>query len=172
MAEELDRARKEQERLQEELENTCEGIVTASKEFMSSWTLPNAACENMNATSAKLNGAFREVSNRRATHEAVCAEVKRASQRTSECKRKAMEAQESVVSHRERTRRVTNEHTSAEAAVNHSLGNLGCCVKVAAVATHSLTCGAPHRETMRYVVSNRSLNSSRRGRLNVKEYRL
>ena len=46
-----------------------------------------------------------------------------------------MEAHESVVSRKERTRRVTNEHTRAEAAVNHSLGNLGCCVKEAAAAT-------------------------------------
>ena len=36
VAEELDRAREEQERLQDELEFTCEGIVTASKEFTSS----------------------------------------------------------------------------------------------------------------------------------------
>ena len=86
VAEELDRAHKEQERSQDELEFTCEGIVTASKEFTSSWALHSAACENVNATSAKLNGAFREFSNRRATHEAVCAGVKRASQRTSECK--------------------------------------------------------------------------------------
>ena len=90
VAEELDRAHKEQERLQDELEFTCEDIVTASKEFTSSWALQNAARENENATSAKLNGAFREVSNRRATHEAVRAEVKRASQRTSECKRKPL----------------------------------------------------------------------------------
>ena len=144
VAEELDRAHKEQERLQDELEFTSESIVTASKEFTSSWALHNAACENVNETSANLNGAFREVSNRRATHEAVCAEVKRACQRTSECKRKAMEAHESVVSDKERTKRVTNEHTRAEAA--HSLGNLGCCVKEAAAATHSLTCGYRNRE--------------------------
>ena len=147
VAEELDRAHTEQERFQDELEFTCEGIVTASQEFTSSWALHNAACENVNATSAKLNGAFREVSNRRATHEAVCAEVKRASQRTSECKRKAMEAHDSVVSHKERTKRLTNEHTRAEAAVSHSLGNLCCCVKEAAAATHSLTCGERDRES-------------------------
>ena len=45
------------------------------------------------------------------------------------------------------TRRVTNEHTRAEAAVNHSLGNLGCCVREAAAATHSLTCGLLDRES-------------------------
>ena len=147
VAEELDRDHKVRERLQDELEFTCEGIVTASKEFTSSWALHNAACENVNATSEKLNGALREVSNRRRTHEAMCAEVKRASHRTSECKRKAMEAHQSVVSLRERTRRVTNENTRAEAAVNHTLGNLGCCVKEAAAATHSLTCGVLDRES-------------------------
>ena len=60
-----------------------------------------------------------------------------------------MEAHESVVSHRERTRRVAIEHTRAEAAVNHSLGNLGCCVKEAAAANHSLTCGVPESNEIR-----------------------
>ena len=44
---------------------------------------------------------------------------------TSELKRKATEAQEKMISHRERTRRITNEHARAEALVNNSLGNLG-----------------------------------------------
>ena len=48
VAEELDRAHKEQERLQYELEFICGGIVTASKEFTSSWALHNAACEIVN----------------------------------------------------------------------------------------------------------------------------
>ena len=39
-----------------------------------------------------LNGAFRKVSNCRATHEAICADVKKASQRTADLKRKATEA--------------------------------------------------------------------------------
>ena len=102
----------------------------------------NAACENVNVTSAKLNGAFREVRNQQRLKKPC----KKASQRTFECKRKAMEAHESVVSHSERTRRITHEHTRAEVVVNHSLGNLGCCVKEAAAATHSLTCGVPDRE--------------------------
>ena len=41
---------------------------------------------------------------------------------------------------------MTNDHTRAEAAVNYSLGNLGCCVKETAAAIHSLTCGIPDRE--------------------------
>ena len=88
VAEELDRAH----RLQDEPEFTCEGIVTASEEFTNCWVLHNAACEDVNNTTAKLNEAFRQVSIRRATHEATCAKVKKASQRTSELKRKATEA--------------------------------------------------------------------------------
>ena len=94
-------------------------------------------------TSAKLNGAFREVSNRRATHDATCAEVKKASQRTSELKRKATEAQENMISHRERIKKITNEHTRTEAAVNPSLEHLGWCVKETAAATRSQPCGKP-----------------------------
>ena len=89
-------------------------MLTASKEFTNCWALHNAACANANNTSAKLSGAFREVSNRRATHEATCAEVKKASQRTAEIKRKATEAHEKISSHRERSRRNTNEHTRSE----------------------------------------------------------
>ena len=54
--------------------------------------------------------------------------TKQVSQRISEFERKAMEAHESAVSHRERTRRVTNEHTRAEVALNQSLGIMGGCV--------------------------------------------
>ena len=74
-------------------------------------------------------------------------QVKKASQRTAELKRKATEAHEKTRSHRERCRRITNEHTRSEAAVNHSLGFLGWCVKETAAATHSLTCGVPDRES-------------------------
>ena len=52
-----------------------------------------------------------------------------------------------MISHRERTRRITNEHSRAEALVNNSLGTLGHCVRDAAAATHSLTCGALDRES-------------------------
>ena len=77
VADELDSAPKDQDRLQDELEFTCEGIVTATKEFTNCCALHNAACENVTVASANLNGAFRELSNRRATHEATCAEVKK-----------------------------------------------------------------------------------------------
>ena len=126
---------------------TCEGMVTASKAFRNCWSLHNPACASVHNTSAKLSAAFREVSNRRATHEATCVEVKKASQQTTDVKRKATEAHGKMSSHRERSWRVTNEHTSSEAAVNHSLGILGRCAKETAQATLSLTCGAPDRES-------------------------
>ena len=101
---------------------------------------------------------MREVGNPRAIHEAICAEVKKASQRTADLKRKATEAHKKTRSHRERCKIITNEHTRSEAAVNHSLGFLGLglmgwCVKETAAATHSLTCGVPDREStqMRYL---------------------
>ena len=55
-------------------------------------------------------------------------------------------SQEKKISHREHTRRINNEHVRAEALVN-SVGKLGSCVREAAAATHSLTCGVPDRES-------------------------
>ena len=55
VAEELDRAQKDQDRLQDELECSCEDLATASKEFSNCWAAHKAA-------SAKLSSAFREVS--------------------------------------------------------------------------------------------------------------
>ena len=66
--------------------------------------------------------------------------------RTSELKRKTMDAHESMISHIERTKRIANEHAKAEVPVNNDLENLGCCVKEEAAATNSLTCGVPDRE--------------------------
>ena len=48
----------------------CDDLAAATKDFSDCW----AAHE---ATSAKLCNAFREVCNRRATHEAICFEAKR-----------------------------------------------------------------------------------------------
>ena len=131
--EELDKAQKDQDRLQDELEFTCESMVTASKEFTNCW--PN------------LKGAFREVNNCRALHEETCADLKKACQRTAELKRKADDAHETTPSHRERCRRAAKEHAKSEAAVNPSLGCLGWLVKETAKSTHSLTCGVPDRES-------------------------
>ena len=48
VGEELDTAQKDQDRLQDELEFSCEGMVTASKEFTNCWAVHNAACANVN----------------------------------------------------------------------------------------------------------------------------
>ena len=85
VVEELDRAEKDQDRLQDELECTCEDLAIVSKEFSNCWATHEAA-------SAQLSSAFKEVSNRRATHEAICAVVRRAWHKTFELKRKATEA--------------------------------------------------------------------------------
>ena len=58
VGEELHRAQKDQDHLQDELEFTCEGMVTASKEFRNCWALHNAACADFNNTSSKLSGAL------------------------------------------------------------------------------------------------------------------
>ena len=92
------------------------------------------------------NGAFWEVTNCRALHEATCVDLKKACQRTVELKRKAAEAHERTRSHRERCRRATKEHTKSEAAINHSFGCLGWFVKETTNATHSVTCGVPDGE--------------------------
>ena len=118
--EELDRAQKDQDRLQDELEFTREGLVTAYEELANCWTLHNA---DVNSTSAD--------SNRRATHEATCASVKKASQRTACLKRTRAEANGKTRSHRESCSRITNGHTRSEAGA----------------ATHSPTCGVPDRES-------------------------
>ena len=56
------------------------------------------------------------------------------------------EVQEDVAAHRDRTRRVTNEHAKAEGHVNDGIGSLGRALQAAAKATHSLTCGVPDLE--------------------------
>ena len=57
VAEEVYRAQKDQDLPQDELEFTCEGMVTASKEFTTCWVQHNAACADVNNTSAKLSCA-------------------------------------------------------------------------------------------------------------------
>ena len=72
----------------------------------------------------------------------ICIEVKKACLKISELKRKATEVQENMISHRERTRIIANEHAIAEALVNNSMGNVECLVRA-----HTLTCGVPDRES-------------------------
>ena len=61
--------------------------------------------------------------------------------------RKAIELQEDLAAHRERTRRITNEHAWAEGHVNDGIGSLDKVLQAAARATHSLTSGVPDRES-------------------------
>ena len=136
--EELDRAQKDQDRVQDELEFTCEGMVTASKQFTSCWALHSAACANVNNTSAKLRGAFRgsQQSPSDPMKQSVLKRRRRAkgpAELKTQSLRKRMRK---TRSHRERRRRITNEHTRSGAAVNNSLGFMVRCVKETAAATH------------------------------------
>ena len=126
VASELDRAQKDQDRLEDELDCSCVDLATASREFSNCWATQEEA-------NAKLCIAFREICNRRAAHEVICVEARRARQKTI----KASEAQETQFSHREGTRSISNEHARAEALVNDGLGTLGQAVRDAAQATHS-----------------------------------
>ena len=139
MAEELECTLKEQSRLQDDLDSSSDALTAATKDFTDCW----AAHE---ATGVQPCHAFGEVSNRRAVHDELSVAAKQALQRTLEVKRKATDLQEDVAIHRERTRRITNEHARAEGHVNDGIGSLGKALQAAARATHSLTCGVPDRE--------------------------
>ena len=115
-------------------------MATAARKFSNNWAAQEAAI-------AKTSSAFREICNKRAAHEAIFVEARKAWQRTYDLKRKACEAQEHVLSHRERTRRFSNEHARTEGLVNDALASLGQAVRAAAQATHSLTCGVRDRES-------------------------
>ena len=107
VAEELKRIQRDQGRLQDDLDCSCDGLAVATKDVSDC----RAAHE---ARGVKLCNAFREVCNRRATHEVICVEAKKALHRTLEIKRKASEVEEGLSTHRERTRRISNEHARAE----------------------------------------------------------
>ena len=124
-----------QGRLQDDLDCLCDALTAATKQFSDYW----AAHE---ATGVKLCSAFREVCNRRAAHEEICVGAKKALHRTFEIKGKATEIQEDVAAHRDRTRRITNEHVRAEGHVNDGIGSLG-------QATHNLTSGVPDARVTR-----------------------
>ena len=68
VAEELERALKDQGRLQDDLDCSSDALAAATKEFSDCW----AAHE---ATGGKLCNAFREVCNRRAAHEEICVDA-------------------------------------------------------------------------------------------------
>ena len=138
VAEEPERTQKDQGH--PDLDCSCDDLAAATKEFSDCW----AAHE---ATGVKLCNAFRENCNRRATHEEIASKQKKALHRIFEIKRKAFEVQEGLSPHRERTRRITNEHVRAEGHVSDGTGSLGGAVQAAAKATHSLTCGVRDRES-------------------------
>ena len=121
--EEFDKAQKDQHRLQDEMEVSCESVLHE-------------------VSIANLNGAFREVSDCWARHEVTCVGLTEACLMTGELKRKAADARERTRSHRERCRRATKEHTKSEAAINHNLGRSGLCAKETANATLSDLRGA------------------------------
>ena len=89
VAEDLERTLKEQGRLQDDLDNSSDALASATKDFSDCW----AAHE---ATGVELCNAFSEVGNRRAAHEEICVDAKKALQRTFEVNRKATEIQEDV----------------------------------------------------------------------------
>ena len=142
VADELGGAQKDQDRQQNELDCSRKDLATASREFSNCWDTREAA-------NAKLSSAFRESCYRRAAHEAICVEAGRAWQKTYDLKRKASEAQENQLSHRERTRRIVNEPARAEALINDNLGTLPQAVRDAAHATHSLICRVRDRKATR-----------------------
>ena len=80
VAEELERAQKDQGRLQDDLDCSSDALTVATKEFSDCW----AAHE---ATGAELCNAFRVVCNRHAAHEEICVEARKALHRTNEIKR-------------------------------------------------------------------------------------
>ena len=87
---ELGRAEKDQDRLQDELDCSCEDVANAAREFSNCWAAQEGAI-------AKTSSAFREICKKRATHEAICVEARKAWQNTYDLKRKASEAQENVL---------------------------------------------------------------------------
>ena len=127
---ELERAQKDQDHLQNELDCFCEDMATAAKEFSNCWAAQEAAI-------AETSSALREIC------EVIFVEVRKAWQRKCDLKEKASEAQEKVYSNEERSRRTSNEHDKAEELVNDGLGSLGQAVRAAAQATHSLTSKIP-----------------------------
>ena len=72
---ELERAQKDRDRLQDELDCSCEDMATAAREFSNYWAAQEAAI-------SKTSSAFREICSERATHEAICVEARKAWQRT------------------------------------------------------------------------------------------
>ena len=112
------------------------GGLFVSREFSDCWAAQEAA-------NAKLNSAFRGMCKKRATHESDLRGSSESLASTHDLKRKVCEAQENVLSHRERTRRFSNEHTRTEALVSDALNSHMPC-KLRPKQTRPLC--SPHRE--------------------------
>ena len=130
-----------------------DALTTATKEFSDCWAAPEA-------TGVKLCNAFRKVCNRRAAREEICVDAKKALQRTFEVKRKATEIQEDVAAHRERTRRITNEHARAEGHVNDGIGSTSLSLSVVLICRY----GSPERKFERECVCFSNEGKSLEGR--------
>ena len=87
--EELGKAQKDQDRLHDEMEGTCERMVAASKEYTTCW--------------ANLNGAFREANNRRALHVEACADLKKVPE---DCRAQATFSQRTLQKSNQRTYKI------------------------------------------------------------------
>ena len=77
---ELERAQKDRDHLQDEVDRSCEELAHASRDFSDCWTKKETG-------SAKQCGALMEVSTKRATHETICVEARKAWQRTYDLKK-------------------------------------------------------------------------------------
>ena len=121
--EELDKAQKEQDPLQDELEATRGSMDIASREFTNCW--------------AHLDTAFREISNCRALHDVTCADLNRAYAKPAMPTKRPSPTKSDVD---ELRRKVRDRHQP-------QLGCSGWFVKETTNATHALTYGVPDRES-------------------------
>ena len=112
----------------------------ATKEFSDCW----AAHE---ATGVQLCNAFRDVCNRRAAHEVICVDAKKALHRTFELSARPRRYKKAWRHTGSELDVLTNERARAEGHVNDGIGSLGRALQAAAKAMHSLTCRVPDRET-------------------------
>ena len=82
----------------------------------------------------------------RLTKQFLLKQEKRCTER-SKSNVEASEVREGLSTHRDRTKRISNEHARAESQVNDGIGSLGRAIQGAVKATHFLTCAVPDRES-------------------------
>ena len=126
VTDELERE-KDQDLLQDELDCSCEHTATTARELSNCWAAQEVAiAKNKQRLQRNLPIDVCVPTWRSAS------KLGKAWQRTYDLKREASEAQESVFSHRVRTRRFSNEHARAAGLFNDALGSLGQAVRAAA----------------------------------------